>query len=321
MSLSLARIDNSDRWATRTVGMKLLNRMTIVWRQGEARVNRLLLNAPPETRIVHDSACCFPIEIVEMIIAHLTRDLGALKACSLTCYSWYTAAVPHIHRTLVLGERRPDKNRHKLKPLFKLHKLGLVPLIKEIRVDQLMFGKDPWFVPQEFSPRALRYFSAFANVRALALQGLEIHRFIPGIERYFGHLSLTLRSITLCYPRCTPRQLSYFLSLFSNLDDVDISSPRPPPYAAAIDTDLVPFSAPKLQGRLKLRDFDWVETWTDLIASCGSLRFHYMDLRRVGDCAPILLGACAKTLETLQFSPTDDLVGEWLGIGLPIGSG
>jgi len=42
-----------------------------------------------------------PLEIIQMIIAHLAYDTPNLLTCTLTCYSWYLAAVPRLHRTLV----------------------------------------------------------------------------------------------------------------------------------------------------------------------------------------------------------------------------
>ena len=246
-----------------------------------------------------------------MIIAHLTGDLDGLKACSLTSRSWYIAAVPHIHRTLTIEEGRLDKRRDKLKPLSKLHELGLTPLTKQITVHQLLNSQ--WFTPQAFSRRDLRYFSAFTNVRILKIEHMNISGFIPGIERYFEHFSPTLRSIVLCNPCFTPRQLSYFLSLFSNLDDISIkgSSTRQPDTTTP-DAKLVPFSAPELRGQLTLRNYRWVETWTHLITSCGGLRFRCMDLYKVGSCAPILFKACAETLETLRFYTSDDSVSKCL---------
>ena len=55
-------------------------------------------------------------------------DYRSPRRRSLACRSWYIVAVPHIHRTLILREGRPDKRRDKLKPLSKLHELGLAPL-------------------------------------------------------------------------------------------------------------------------------------------------------------------------------------------------
>jgi len=282
--------------------------MAIIWRRGRAKVNRLVSTAPPEIRTARESACPLPAEIVEMIIAHLIRDLDALKACSSTCRSWYIVAVPHLHHTLRLGLSTPGNARKKLEPLSKLHELGLMSFVQEIKVYEFS-SLHPWIVPQAFSRRDLRYWSAFANVQTLKLNHPEIHRFIPGIERYFEHFSPTLQTITLTYPRCTPRQLSYFLSLFSNLDNIKISGIAMP-NTTIPDTELVPFSAPKLRGRLALEDFHRVETWTHLITSCGGLRFHSMDLYGVSHCPLILLEACAETLERLQIRAADHLLGE-----------
>jgi hypothetical protein len=280
-----------------TVGINLSTRMRIVWRRGKANVNRLLGNTPT----AHGPVCRLPYEIVEMIIAPLAHDLDALKACSLTCSSWYTAAVPHLYHTLTL------KNRGRLEPLSELHRLGRLPLVRELRVVQ---RRDEWFALQALSPHDLRHFSAFANVQTLVLNRLDISLFVPGIEPYFTHFSPTLLSIELLEPRCTPRQLSHLLSLFSNLDDIKICWPRRPRNTTISDTELVPFSAPRPRGRLVVYDFDSAETWTRLIAVGGGLRFYYMQLWKVGECAPVLFDACADTLETLRFYATDPSFGE-----------
>ena len=229
------RAHGSDLCVVRIAGVNLPTRMRIVWRRGKANVNRLLGNAPPdappdappETHTVRESTCRFPYEIVEIIITHTTHDLDALKACSLACRSWYTVAVPHLHHTLTLTDVISNITRSELKPLSHLHRLGLTPLVKEIRVDQ---WHSRWLTPQAFSPRDLSHFSAFTNVHTLRLRYLEIHRFIPGIERYFAHFSSSLRSIMLLEATCTPRQLSHFLSLFPNLDNIAIwYTPKHPP--------------------------------------------------------------------------------------------
>jgi hypothetical protein len=278
--------------------------MKIAWRRGRANINRLLGNPPPEPRIAHESACCLPYEIVETIIAHIVCDLDALKACSLTCRSWYIAVVPHFRHTLILKNDLSDTARDKLKPLSELHQLGLALLIKEIRVEE-----GTWFEPRVFSRRDLRYFSAFTNVRTLRFQYLDISRFIPGMEHYFGHFSPSLRSIALFKPRSAPRQLSHFLSFFSTLDDVKICGPIYIPNNTIPDAELVP-STQRLRGRLVLRSFGSVETWTRLITSGGALKYHYMDLYRVGGCTPVLFEACAETLESLRFYATDGLTSE-----------
>ena len=177
-------------------------------------------------------------------------------------------------------------------------------------------GSGCWFLPQAFSHRDLDYFSALANVRTLKIQNMEIHRFISTIERYFEHLSPTLRSITLYDPCCTPPQLSHFLSFFSNLDDIEIRrGAMHIPDPTIPSTELVPFPAPKFRGRLALYNFSWVETWTDFIAlSGGRLQFRRLDLCGSASCEPVLLEACAGTLETLRLSAAADPVSKWFSV-------
>jgi len=171
------------------------------------------------------------------------------------------AAAQHLHHTLTLRRDGRDVNGSQLEPLSKLHELGLLLLVKEIRIEQAP-GLSCWFVP-----------------------------------RAFNHHS----SIALYDPYCTPQQLSHFLSLFPNLDDVEIRVSYTHMYNPAIpNTGLVPYSAPKLRGRLVLSGFSWVETLTHLIDSCGGLRFRHMDLGGGPCCAPLLLRTCAETLETLR---------------------
>ena len=287
------------------LGTNLSVRMRIGWRRGKANINRLLGNMPPETCPTRESPCRIPYEIVEMIIAHIVHDPRTLKACSLTCHSWYITVVPHLHHTLTLKHRELHITRDGLKPLSKLHQLGLMPLVKELRVEQ--WG-NIWFVPKKLSRRDLGYFSALANVHTLSSQYLDISFVMPDIGRYFGHFSPTLRSISLYSPRCTPRQLPHFFSLFPNLDDINIC--RFSTDVTAPDTGLVPFSTPRLQGRLVVHHFQEVEVWTRLVASSGGLRFRDVELYRVGGCAPVLFEACAKTLETLRFHATDGPGGE-----------
>ena len=299
-----------------STGMALLTR--IVWYRGKAKVDRLLDNTPPGTHITRKSSIFLPHEILEMIIAHLIHDLCALKACSLTCYSWYTAAVPHLHHTVTFREHGFGIAHAKLKPLSELHKLGIIPLVAEVRILQLN-ELCPWFTPQAFSPRDLRYFSAFTNVQKLGLTRMRIYSFIPEVERYFGQFFATLRSIALFAPYCSPRQLSYFLSLFSNLDNIEIRGfpPSTLPFLPTIpDTKLFPISPPKLQGRLMLASFREVETWKDLITSCGGLRFRNMTLRSVANCVSVLFDACSETLETLRVFPAD-AIRKYFSMGSP----
>jgi len=121
-------MSGSDLCADRIIGTDLSTRMGTVWQQGKAKANLLLGKAPPEACTAHESTYRVPYEIVEMIVTHLIHNLDALKACSLTCRSWYITTVPHLHHTLTLRDNISNPTHHGLKPLSKLHELGLVPL-------------------------------------------------------------------------------------------------------------------------------------------------------------------------------------------------
>ena len=236
-----------------------------------------------------------PHEIVEMIIAYLIQDVRTLKVCSLTCYSWYIAALPHIHHTLTLN----DPNGC-LKSLSSRHALGLLPFTKEIRIPQ----RDPfWFLPKFFSQRNSRHFFAFTNIQSLTVHYLYITAFIPKLTRYFGHLSPTLRSLTLFAPQCTPLELAHFISLFPNLEDIVVRH-----HVDARETHkeaLASLSTPKLHGKLVLLGFGVLGTWEHLATSCG-LRFRFIHVGGVIKSVPVLLTACARTLETFRIELLPD---------------
>jgi hypothetical protein len=248
---------------------------------------------------VHRRTVNLPQDVLEIIIADIGDDTLSLKACSVTCYSWYIATVPHLHRTLVLEERTEDPARAELKPLTKLHKLDLLPFVKKLWIRSLSF--EPWISPRKFDRQTLRYFSALTNVQQLRIERFDLSKFMPGVERYFGHFTPTLRSISLTILSGTQRQLLYFLSLFPNLDDIEIEYYP----AAKHDPDFevaVPFSVPSLGGQLKLTHFPSETMFRDMITFFGGLRFQYMDLFSVKG-SQLLLDACAGTLQAVRIYP------------------
>jgi len=106
---------------------------------------------------------------------------------------------------------RPDTICGKLKLLPELHKLGLMPFVREIRVEQ-SWSISSWFVPQAFSRRDLRYFSAFANVHTMELQRLKIYQFISGVER-FSDTSRQRYDPSYCSAHITPPDSCHISSL------------------------------------------------------------------------------------------------------------
>ena len=245
-----------------------------------------------------------PQDVLEIIIADLGDDTSTLKHFSATCHSWYLAAVPHLHRTLTLEDRPLDATRAELKPLAKLHKMDLLPFVKKLWIRSSSF--EPWLSPKKLDRQTLRCFSALNNVQQLRIERFDLSKFMPGIDRYFGHFAPTLRSISLTISSGTQLQLLYFLGLFPHLDDIEIEyyPTTKPDSAPSPSSELaVPFSVPSLKGQLKLTHFTDDTIFRDMITLFGGLRFRYMDLFSVEGSA-LLLDACRDTLQSVRVYPS-----------------
>ena len=128
-----------------------------------------------------------PQELVELIIAYFIHNTRALRACSLTCRSWYIAAVPHLHHTLTI-DTSALRYRNKYlwpKPLQNSYYLGLLPIVKRLRIRAYF----EFFTPKELNGYTLRFFSALTNLQELGIDHLQVSSFMPYIRWYFGHLA------------------------------------------------------------------------------------------------------------------------------------
>ena len=257
------------------------------------------------TIAVHQRTITFPQDVMDVIVANLGDDIRSLKAVSTTCHSWYLAAVPYLHHTLTIGGKPLDRVRVDLKPLAKLHKLDILPFVKKLWI-RTPLTREPWISPKKFDRRTLRHFSALTNVQQLRIEKFGLSKFMPGVERYFGHFAPPLRSISLTISSGTQRQLLYFLALFPNLDDIEIEyyPTTNPDITAEPDPGVaIPFSVPSLRGQLKLRHFPSKAISRDMITLFGGLRFRHMDLCDV-EGSQLLLEACADTLQSVRIDPT-----------------
>lgn len=181
--------------------------------------------ASPETSMTRpSSAMRLPQEIVEVIIAHLIYDTCSLLACFLTCCSWYIATVPHLHNTLVTATIPLDiSNKYFWPKLFPyMHRLGLLPLVKNLKIRKRDRHRTNRFSPKRFKLCILRHFCAFTGIRELGIDYLDIPSFMPRIQQYFGHFSPTVRSLSLRAPKGTSRQIIYFIGLFQHLEDLKL---------------------------------------------------------------------------------------------------
>ena len=277
-----------------------------VWYRGITQL--LFTQGPPEALTAQQStAAKLPLEVVEMIIAHLIHDKRSLLACSLTCYSWYIASVPHLHHTRFIRSDPGSESKHRWPtPLKNSSKLGLLPFVKKLRIRRITFASIP-FSPKKISSRTLRQISEMRNIQQLEIDDLEIPKFMPRVRHYFGHFLPMLRSLGLKAPRGSRREIIFFIGLFQHLEDLTLLDDalkgglRADPVN---DLTLVPPSAPPLRGRLVMSHFRREGFFKDMVDLFGGVRFSYVDIFDVGETRH-LLEACAKTLETVRFYPSD----------------
>ena len=247
-----------------------------------------------------------PLEIVEMIIAYFIYDMRSLRACSNTCYPWYIAAVPHLHHALHVDINSFDQKFRWPNPVQNMHVLGLLPLVKSFSIRRGSHS-GVGFSPELFSYRTLRQFSALTGIRTLWIADLDIPSFMPMIRQYFGHLFPTVQILTLREPKGSDRQIIYFIGMFQHLEDLQLfGDGHRVNFQGELADDLIllPPSAPPLRGRLMLENFTRINLLKDMIDLFGGIRFRGMDLFNV-DGMPLLLNACAKTLETFWLHPQD----------------
>jgi hypothetical protein len=264
-----------------------------------------------ETSTTHCSpATRLPLEVVEIIIAYLRYDTRTLRACTLTCYSWYIAAVPHLHHTLAVTVGYWGGQKFLWPgPILYMHMLGLLPFVKELR----LCGRLDEFSSKRFNCCILYQFSALTNVQKLDIANLDIPSFIPRIRRYFRHFLPTVQSLALRNPKGTSRQIIYFIGLFQHLQDLKLAHDQFSYLEEpAGDPTPIPAFVPPLRGWLRLLAFNRTGFLEDMIDLFGEIRFRYVRVQGVYEIRR-LLGACAKTLECVVLDPTDS-VGEQLSL-------
>ena len=150
---------------------------SVVWYRSKAKIKNIFKCDRSETPSSGPYARGLPQELLEMIVAHVQFDIQTLKACSMTCRSWYIATLPHLHHTITLRRKGWDPTRGGLAPLRKLDKMRLLPFVKRLRVRHRY--ADPFLPPEIWNAQCLIYFSALANIQELGFDGLDLRLFVP----------------------------------------------------------------------------------------------------------------------------------------------
>ena len=243
-----------------------------------------------------------PQGIVDMIIAHLIDDTQSLRECSFISRSWYSAAVPHLHRTIIAKRRyRSYDVIEWSESLLVASKFGFLPFVTRVFISG-RYRLDSVFSVRELDYRTQRNFSELINVREFSIDMLYIPDFIPRIQEHFGQFSPTLRSLTLTSPAGSGRQVVYFIGLFPHLEDLELRDQWYSPGNKEGGLGLIPSFVPPLRGRLTahcpVNGFGKA-----VLDMFGEILCRHMDLREGG--IQYLLYACPNTLETLRLDATN----------------
>ena len=237
-----------------------------------------------------------------MIIDYLIYNLPALCSCSLTCYSWYMAAISHLHATFSINDISPQQKYKWPNSIRRMHRLGLLPLVKIVSIK--------WSYPTVFSPMrfnccTLRHFLTLTNVQILEIRDLDIPSFMPRIRRYFAPFLPTLCSLHLRAPKGSNRQIIFFIGLFQHLENLSLfyESPGGNPEE---DLTLIPPFTPPLRGRLISWSWTTAGLFRDMFHLFGGMNFKTLNLFNASETR-FLLRACAKTLQVLRLHPNDPL--------------
>ena len=264
-----------------------------------------------------------PLEIVEMITAYLACDIRSLRACTMTCRTWYIAATPHLYHTLAI-RTNPwyEKSRWPAR-LWLMDYHGLLPSVRRFLICGC-YDHNVKLSPMLLSWCTLVPVVSFTSLQELEIEYLDIPSFVPTIrwaERYIlptaRFLTLVkpeeswedicilpaLRSLILREPKGSCRQIIYFIGLFQHLEDLELMCVTVEPEQAD-DAVFVPLFTPPLRGRLTAEHITRVDLLKDMINLFGGVRFRYMRLLKV-DGMELLLDACAETLEDVVLDPTD----------------
>ena len=242
-----------------------------------------------------------PLEIVETIIAYLIHDLRSLHSCSLTCYSWYITAFPHLHCILITSDHPWNPKLRWSYPIQSMHALGLLPFVQSF-----LFCGPSSFSPHRFNYCILRQFSALTNVQTLSIYGLDIPNFIPRFRRYFGSFLPTVQDLCLEEPKGSNRQIIFFIGLFQHLKHLLLHDSKHWWRDPEEELELLPHFAPPLRGWLVVRNWANAHFFQDMVNLFEDIRFSTMDLYNVNETR-FLLHTCVRTLQALRLYPTDPL--------------
>jgi len=248
-----------------------------------------------------------------MILENLRTEWDALVSCSLACKALFCSARRVIHERLcVVGPKTFP---------FAVKLTGRYWIFNRTHLRRLSLADDANLtqytrhlvvvVGQAFTPRGLRPYAQtlrkYTCLTSLTLTHFDPLPFLPVFDRYFLHLSHSLRSLHLVSPRGTPDVAVDFISRFLNLDNLEFNPvPEPPHQPSGNQTSLEPRSqlAP-LRGTLRIISTDSRGTISlePLVHLPGGLHFRSFEFVCCTDINTTgIVRECASTLETVTYT-------------------
>ena len=251
-----------------------------------------------------------PKTLVDMIFEHLKTDWSALLSCSLTCKALFSFARRVIHERLRVAGPKMSLSSNKLTEwcwIFNRRHLRALSLADDADLVQytrhLIVEAGQLLTPRSLQPYILT-FRKYVWLTSLTITRFNPTPFLPVFDRYFHHLSHSLRSLCLISPRGTPDVIVEFISQFRSLDDLEFNPVvKPPCRPQHRSTSLGPrrWFTP-LGGTLRIVNTDSRRTSSlePLIRLPGGLRFRsleFVDCTDVGTSG--VIQRCSSTLESV----------------------
>lgn len=226
-----------------------------------------------------------PQEIVDCIVDYISHDPPTLFACTHLSYTWYIAARAHLYRTLMV------LNVAGFKEVRDLRKMGTIHLVRKIVATREVH-------PLDFlSPKVLTRLSAFTHLQKLDFESPDFRDLTPQLCKGCDTLKSTIRTLGLRHPRGSTRSIVFFISLFSNLEDLILTNIADAEITDDPRVPVVEFSPP-LTGRLSLSGIDNPDFTRDLASLQKGFGFRAVDVRFCRDIEEII-DSCAGTMERL----------------------
>ena len=231
-----------------------------------------------------------PQEIVDYIVDYISEDRPTLFACTHLSRTWCIAARVHLHRIFTVSDFAG------FEAVGDLQKMGMVHLVRKMVVARRIQHTD------FLLPKTMTYLNAFTHLQELDVMYLNVRELLHWLYRHCGNLTSTVRTLTLRYPKGNTKQLLFFISLFSQLENLAVDSIETEP---AFDVYVPTLEcSPPLSGRLALTGIFDQEFMSGLASLQEGLKFRTVDLQFCGEAQEVIDG-CAGTMERFICHPSD----------------